>query len=48
MRPETTGDDRALHNSSAQRLLAGERDADAMRAVPRWPLAELTPPRGER
>lgn len=28
----------------AQRLLAGERDATAMKAVPRWPLAELTPP----
>ncbi len=28
----------------AQRLLAGERDGDAMRAVPRWPLAELAPP----
>ncbi|MCD6007963.1 tRNA (adenosine(37)-N6)-threonylcarbamoyltransferase complex transferase subunit TsaD [Halomonas sp. IOP_31] len=28
----------------AQRLLAGERDGTAMRAVPRWPLADLTPP----
>ncbi len=28
----------------AQRLLAGERDDSALRAVPRWPLAELTPP----
>nr|WP_297460712.1 tRNA (adenosine(37)-N6)-threonylcarbamoyltransferase complex transferase subunit TsaD [uncultured Halomonas sp.] len=28
----------------AQRLLAGERDSDAMRAVPRWPLDRLTPP----
>ncbi|MBZ9559344.1 MULTISPECIES: tRNA (adenosine(37)-N6)-threonylcarbamoyltransferase complex transferase subunit TsaD [unclassified Modicisalibacter] len=30
----------------AQRLLAGERDADAMLATPRWPLAELAPPAG--
>lgn len=28
----------------AQRLAAGERDDDAMRAVPRWPLETLTPP----
>ncbi|EPC02265.1 UGMP family protein [Litchfieldella anticariensis FP35 = DSM 16096] len=28
----------------AQRLLAGERDDSAMKAVPRWPLAELMPP----
>ncbi|MHB0776378.1 tRNA (adenosine(37)-N6)-threonylcarbamoyltransferase complex transferase subunit TsaD [Halomonas sp. WWR20] len=28
----------------AQRLSAGEQDSDAMRAVPRWPLAELVPP----
>ena len=28
----------------AQRLLAGERDDDAMLAVPRWPLTELTAP----
>lgn len=28
----------------AQRLLAGERDGEAMQAVPRWPLDRLTPP----
>ncbi|GGY00104.1 tRNA N6-adenosine threonylcarbamoyltransferase [Litchfieldella qijiaojingensis] len=28
----------------AQRLLAGERDDSTMKAVPRWPLAELMPP----
>lgn len=28
----------------AQRLAAGERDGDAMHAVPRWPLDSLTPP----
>ncbi|QJQ94788.1 MULTISPECIES: tRNA (adenosine(37)-N6)-threonylcarbamoyltransferase complex transferase subunit TsaD [Halomonadaceae] len=30
--------------AGAQRLAAGERDDSAMLAVPRWPLAELTPP----
>lgn len=30
--------------AGAQRLLAGEHDDDAMRAVPRWPLDQLTPP----
>lgn len=28
----------------AQRLLAGERDGDTMKAVPRWPLDQLAPP----
>jgi len=41
------GDDRAFHAPGAQRLLAGERDGEAMRAVPRRPLAELTPPEAE-
>ncbi|SDM02364.1 O-sialoglycoprotein endopeptidase [Franzmannia pantelleriensis] len=30
--------------AGAQRLLAGERDAASMLAVPRWPLDHLTPP----
>ncbi|MBD3894857.1 tRNA (adenosine(37)-N6)-threonylcarbamoyltransferase complex transferase subunit TsaD [Halomonas sp. ML-15] len=30
--------------AGAQRLLAGERDSATMLAVPRWPLADLTPP----
>ncbi|PAU76287.1 tRNA (adenosine(37)-N6)-threonylcarbamoyltransferase complex transferase subunit TsaD [Halomonas salipaludis] len=30
--------------AGAQRLLAGERDSATMHAVPRWPLADLTPP----
>ncbi|GAB2791170.1 tRNA (adenosine(37)-N6)-threonylcarbamoyltransferase complex transferase subunit TsaD [Halomonas shantousis] len=30
----------------AQRLRAGEHDDSAMRAVPRWPLADLMPPAG--
>ena len=30
--------------AGAQRLLAGEHDSATMLAVPRWPLADLTPP----
>ncbi|APX92133.1 tRNA (adenosine(37)-N6)-threonylcarbamoyltransferase complex transferase subunit TsaD [Halomonas sp. 1513] len=30
--------------AGTQRLLAGERDSATMLAVPRWPLADLTPP----
>ena len=36
----------ALFMFRTQRLLAGEHDSATMLAVPRWPLAELTPPAG--